>query len=93
MCIVFADINECLEAALAGSTICNATMSCVNTEGSSMCICVEGTELVNGVCREIGMLAKKEKNLNTSNIEYYLYPLSVQCQECHDSTSCGHTEL
>ena len=53
-----ADINECLEAVLAGVQPCDdESMVCRDTPGSFTCLCPSGTQLTNGECREPGMHA------------------------------------
>ena len=46
---LFLDINECDDT----SSVCGASSTCTNTDGSYTCACVEGFEMVNGSC--IGM--------------------------------------
>ena len=51
-----ADINECLEAVLAGDQPCDdESMVCRDTPGNFTCLCPSGTEFTNGECREPGM--------------------------------------
>ena len=45
-------INECLIAAQNGEIICNSTQICINTNGSFVCMCPEGTVLYEGKCIE-----------------------------------------
>ena len=44
------DVNECIQAALAGEDICSSPMFCVNTNGGYLCECPGGTENVAGKC-------------------------------------------
>ncbi len=48
----YADINECLVAALDifAADLCEPSMFCVNVEGNYSCECPAGTLLVDGVC-------------------------------------------
>ena len=47
------DVNECMLAALNGSSLCSANSECVNTHGSYECVCVPGYELTNGICHSM----------------------------------------
>lgn len=46
------DIDECLEAALSATDLCeeDKNSQCQNTEGSFECICVPGYEKMNETC-------------------------------------------
>ena len=50
----FADINECVQAALSGTAICTASMICINLDGGHRCDCPGGTLLINSTCVELG---------------------------------------
>ena len=61
--VFFLDIDECVEAVLAGGQACmDESMLCINTIGSFVCSCPGNTEFIDGECREpIGMCGAVEK--------------------------------
>ena len=46
------DIDECFEAALNATDLCegDGNSQCLNTHGSYLCVCVPGHEDINGTC-------------------------------------------
>ena len=50
---LFSDLNECMQAALNGSSLCSANSECINTHGSYQCACVPGYDLTNGTCHSM----------------------------------------
>ena len=44
------DVDECLDAAINVVNLCEDNSECVNTEGSFLCPCVPGYEMVNETC-------------------------------------------
>ena len=53
---LIADVDECFEAVMAGGIACDdESMICTNTPGSFSCTCPQGTEELEGECREIAI--------------------------------------
>ena len=61
-CYSLTDINECQQAALNSIVICDdESMLCMDTDGSFMCVCPQGTEFIDGQCREPGELSQNQQ--------------------------------
>ena len=50
------DINECVQAARNGSTLCSNDTVCANTPGSYECVCAPGYSLVMGTCQRMNRI-------------------------------------
>ena len=49
--LLLADINECIQAALNGDSLCSSNSVCVNTPGSYECTCAPGYVTTMGTCQ------------------------------------------